>query len=553
MYTREQIEEAGLDDFRVFLVQVWMFLNLPDPTPVQLDIAYNLQHGPRRLIIQAFRGVGKSWITAAYVLWILFLDPQKKIMVVSASQLLADQFSIFCKQLINEMPLLMHLRPNAGQRESNLAFDVGPASPDPAPSVKSVGLTGQLTGSRADVIVADDIEVPKNSYTHVQRERVAELVKEFDAVLKPSGRVVYLGTPQVEASLYNRLPERGYEIRIWPAEVPEKPDVYGTRLAGYVRRMLENGIAAKTPIDPLRFNTIDLDERKASYGHSGYALQFMLDTSPDSAEKHPLKLKDLIVYDVDADMAPVKLMWGNGREMVYQDLHAGGFEGDYYHRPAWKSEEMAKFGGTVMAIDPSGKGKDETAYAIVRFLHGQLFLVASGGLRDGFSEDTLKLLAVKAARYRVNHIIIEENYGGGMFAKLLQPHVNAAWPCQIEEVWHTGQKELRILDTLEPILQSHRLIVDRAVIEEDQKQQADDPKYSLVWQLTRMERTKGALPNEDRLEALEMACKYWAERMGRDLDKALQQHKREKLEEELRGFLDHALGRESKPLRYAGR
>jgi hypothetical protein len=53
-----------LQDFRVFLTMVWRHLNLPDPTPVQLDIAHWLQHGPRRKIIEAFRGVGKSWITS---------------------------------------------------------------------------------------------------------------------------------------------------------------------------------------------------------------------------------------------------------------------------------------------------------------------------------------------------------------------------------------------------------------------------------------------------------------------------------------------------------
>ncbi|WP_270994138.1 phage terminase large subunit, partial [Listeria seeligeri] len=99
---------------------------------------------------------------------------------------------------------------------SNLAFDVGPAQPDQSPSVKSVGINGQLTGSRADTIIADDIEVPKNSMTVVQREKLAELVKEFDAVLKPGGEIIYLGTPQTEESLYNKLPERGYVIRIWP-------------------------------------------------------------------------------------------------------------------------------------------------------------------------------------------------------------------------------------------------------------------------------------------------------------------------------------------------
>jgi hypothetical protein len=544
LYTEKQIREAGLDDFRVFLCQVWDHLGLPEPTPVQLDIAYTLQHGPRRIVIEAFRGVGKSWITAAFVLWLLFIDPQRKIIVVSASQALADNFSIFCKSLIHEMPLLQHLAPRGNQRDSNLAFDVGPASPDPAPSVKSAGLTGQITGSRADYIIGDDIEVPKNSFTHVLRERTAELVKEFDAILKPGGRVVYLGTPQVEASLYNKLPKRGYRIFVWPAELPVNAERYHGRLAQFIVKMMESGLPAGTPVEPTRFDREDLNERLASYGRSGYALQFMLDTNPSEIDRHPLKLRDLLIQHLDDTQGHVKLVWGQDRDQVLQTLHAGGFDGDVYHRPAWKSEEMAQFTGTVMAIDPSGRGSDETAYAIVRFLYGQLFLVAVGGFKAGFAEETLAALAAKAARYGVNDIICEENYGGGMFTQLLKPHVwkvcKARFIEQEDINWSKGQKELRIMDVMEPLLNSHRLVVDQRVIEGDLKVQEDTERYSFVYQLTRMSRDKGALANEDRLEAVAMACGYWVEKMDRDKDKMHEKHKDELLEQELRHFMDNA-------------
>jgi hypothetical protein len=489
--------------------------------------------------LKRFVESGKSWITAAFVLWILLLNPQAKIIVVSASQALADNFSIFCKALIHDMPLFQHLAPHGNQRDSNLAFDVGPATPDPAPSVKSAGLTGQITGSRADYIIADDIEIPKNSYTHVLRERTSELVKEFDAILKPEGRVIYLGTPQVEASLYNRLIKRGYSLMIWPAEIPANIDRYAGRLAHYIVRLIERGAKPGDPVDPKRFDKEDLAERRASYGASGYALQFMLDTNPSEIDKHPLKLRDLIVQDIDDLMGHVKLVWGQDRDQVLQDLQAGGFEGDFYVRPAWKSEEMAKFTGTVMAIDPSGRGNDETAYAIVRYLYGTLFLVSCGGYKDGFSEKTLMALAAKAARYGVNDIVIEENYGGGMFSQLLKPHVYKLCTARFaEDVWHSKQKELRIMDVMEPLLHSHRLVVDRRVIEEDLQVQADNERYSFVHQLTRMSRQKGALPNEDRLEAVSMACEFFVERMDRDKDKMLKKHQDELTDAALKHFMD---------------
>ena len=81
-----QILQAMQEDFKVFLQALWLELNLPQPTRAQYAIADYLQHGPKRLQIQAFRGVGKSWITGAFVLWTLFNNPEKKIMIISASK-----------------------------------------------------------------------------------------------------------------------------------------------------------------------------------------------------------------------------------------------------------------------------------------------------------------------------------------------------------------------------------------------------------------------------------------------------------------------------------
>jgi hypothetical protein len=200
-----------LSDFRKFLYVVWKHLNLPDPTPVQYDIARAIQHGDKRMVVEAFRGVGKSWITSAYVVFLLYMNPQLNILVVSASKNRADDFTTFTLRLIKEMPILTHLIPKDDQRQSKISFDVRPAAASHAPSVKSVGITGQLAGSRADVIISDDAEVPNNSQTQGMRDKLSESVKEFDAILKPNGRIIYLGTPQNQESLYNKLPDRGYK------------------------------------------------------------------------------------------------------------------------------------------------------------------------------------------------------------------------------------------------------------------------------------------------------------------------------------------------------
>ncbi len=536
----------------MFLKLVWAYLGLPSPTPLQYSIAYQLQHGPRRQMIQAFRGVGKSWITVAFVLWLLFLNPQLKILVVSASQPLADDFSRFAKSIIKGMPLLQHLTPDS--LDQAIRWDVAGVTDSKDPSVKSAGITGQITGNRADVIIVDDAEIPKNSYTHLLRERLAELVKEFDAIVKPKGRIVYLGTPQVEGSLYNRLPARGYTIMVWPELIPENADVYNGRLAPYVTKRLAKNWPPLTPLEPTRFGEDEIAQQKRVYGISGFELQFMLNTTPSDIEKHPLKTRDLIIGEIDLDdMGYVKLVWGSGGDEIIRDLVSGGFDGDYYCRAAWKSDGLVPFQGTVMAIDPSGKGSDETSYAIIRYLNGMLYLVAVGGFTDGFGLPTLKALAVLMVRHKVNYWVAEENYGGGMFAQLLKPVIQqeaermrlnkeSTWPgASFDEEydgWASTQKEQRILDTLTPVLKAHRLVVSRRVIEADLKVQGDLTRYSFIQQMTRLERTAGCLPNEDRVEAVSMACNYWTERMARNVDRAEQEHRESLIDAELVRFMN---------------
>jgi len=533
------------DDFRKFVWLIWKHLNLPDPTPVQYDIAHYLQHGPKRSIIQAFRGVGKSWLTAAYVVWLLYCNPDTKIMVVSASKERADAFAIFVKRLIHDIEILHFLRPKGDQRDSNLAFDVGPAKPDQSPSVKSVGITGQLTGSRADVIVADDVEVPGNSMTQMQRDKLSELVKEFDAILKPlpTSRILYLGTPQTEMTLYRLLGERGYETRVWPAKYPLESKLYsyGANLAPFITRRLGTDEAKPgMPVDPRRFDLDDLIERELSYGKAGFALQFMLDTSLSDADKYPLRLSDIPVMNLDPNMGPSKVVWGPGKNNALNDLPTLGLAGDAYYGPAWVSEgdnAMAPYTGCVMAIDPSGRGKNETGYAIIKILHGQLFLVAAGGLPGGYDDATLGKLAGLAAQHKVTQIVPEANFGDGMFTQLFLPVLNRVHKCAVEEVKSVGQKELRIIDTLEPVLMQHRLIVDAKVIKAD-AENLEHPKSSLFYQLTRITRERGALAQDDRIDALAIAVAYWTEQMARDVDKAVKSHQEKAMEEELKKFMN---------------
>lgn len=542
-------------DFRKFLFLVWEFLEFK-PTDLQYNMARWLQVGPKRAIVLAFRGAAKSWITAAFALWELYCDPQKKVLVVSGSAVRAVAFTNFCLTLIRSMPLLKHLEPRIDQRQSSTAFDVAPAMPDQTPSFTARGITGQLVGLRADLVVADDVETNNNSMTPDMRSKLKDAIREFDAILKPGGSIKYLGTPQTDASIYAELPKRGYTIRVWPARYPTKSqrDAYGVKLAPTIRRAVEaeEGLVGSST-EPQRFSNEDLFQRELAWGQTGFALQYMLDTSLADISRYPLKLKNLIVLPLDMKRAPDVLTWGADDTTRIKELPVLGHDGDGYFRPYARSEATTAYNKTIMEIDPSGRGEDETAYAIMSELHANIFLRKVGGFTDGYSTETLAALAKLCVEYAVNKIRIESNFGDGMFAALLKPYISAAWAAHnkgrpegehkgsvIEEVQAKRvQKEHRILSALEPLLGSHRLVVCSTAIEDDFKsiKKIDSDRreaYSFAYQLTHLTYEKDCLGHDDRLDAVAGGCFEWAEMLSIDPRSLAAAAEEGRLEEALR-------------------
>ena len=527
-WTKRDIENAQ-ENFWAFLYIVWKSISLPPPTPIQVDIANYLQHPPSdRIIIEGFRGVAKSFITCAFVVWCLWLNRQLKVEIVSASGDRADANARFIKQIIHTIPFLADMKASKEQLDTQNIFDVGGAIPDISPSVKSIGITGQITGTRADILIADDVEVPKNSATQTQREKLSEAVKEFDAILKPNGRIISFGTPQTESSLYNILGDRGYITRIWPVVYPalhQVEDHYGQNLAPFIWNKLKDDPSLEgKPTDPLRFNEEEIFKRSLSYGKAGFALQFMLNTRLSDAEKYPLKVSDLIVTDLDMYESSVKWSWAKSRENLIKDIPCTAMKGDYFYSELSRSPDTMPYDTTIMAIDPSGRGTDETAYVVLKYLNGYLFLMDVGGYSEGYSDLTLTQLATRARFWDVDLVLVEANFGDGMFTKVMTPIFNKIHPCGIEEVKSTGQKEARIIDTLEPVMMRHKLIVNRPIIEADYKVFTEKKyEYSLVYQMTRLCREKNALPHDDRLDALAMGVGHFVEMMDvADEDKIME-------------------------------
>jgi hypothetical protein len=542
------ILEALRGDFKLFLQALWQQLDLPSPTRAQYAIADYLQLGPKRLQIQAFRGVGKSWITGAFVLWTLFNNPEKKIMIISASKERADNMSIFLQKLIIETPWLSHLRPKSDDaRWSRISFDVN-CSPHQAPSVKSVGITGQLTGSRADLMILDDIEVPGNSMTEMMREKLLQLCTEAESILTPKkdSRIMYLGTPQTTFTIYRKLAERNYRPFVWPARYPRKDKLsqYENLLAPQIVEDIEMGAEEWSPTDPDRFQSDDLLEREAAMGRSNFMLQFMLDTTLSDAEKFPLKFSDLIITSVNPKQAPDAVVWCSDPRNVLKDLPTVGLPGDYFYSPMQLQGEWSDYTETICSVDPSGRGSDETAATYISQKNGFLYVHEVRAYRDGYSDNTLLDILRGCKRYNVSKLLIETNFGDGIVAELFKKHLQQTkQPIDVEEVRANVRKEDRIIDALEPVMNQHRLIVDRGVVEWDYSSNKDAPPeerllYMLFYQMSRMCREKGAVKHDDRLDSLAQGVKYFTDAMSISAYEAVKARRQEDWQDLLETFLD---------------
>lgn len=561
-----EVYERAKKDFRVFLTLVWRHLLGVDPSPIQLDMAWWLQHGPDRAIIMAFRGFSKSWITGAYALWRLLNDPDEKILVVSGSLTRAVATTQWCLALINTMPILRGLRPKPSNRQSGQMFDVGNCVPAQSASFMAMGISGQLVGFRGTCIIPDDVETQTNSETVLMRDKNRERVKEFESVLVPGGVIKYLGTPHDVDSLYLYLlrlkAEDGspvYMGRIWPSRFPTRAEVktYGPWLAPYIEaeiiKLGPSCIGHSTM--PNRFTDADLAKREAAMGKNEFRLQFMLDLTGTLQDKFPLRFRNLIVMPLDDTTGPEEVTWGTG-EMV-KNIQSMGHDGDFFYKPAFAGERRSPWQKVVAFLDPSGVGKDESSLSVLAYLFGRLFALHQVNSKDGFTPAFLKAVAVACVRFGVHELHYETNGVGATFGALLGPYLSAAWSAHNKAVRSVDRmavpggtalvavkstvqgKEARILGILEPITQQHRLVVSEQLLRDDydsiQQMDGEDGRryYSLAYQYSHLANERDCLIHDDRLDSLAGACGIFAEMLGVDPTGLASQAAEDRLEDEL--------------------
>jgi len=504
-------------------------------TRIQEDIAKFLAYGPKHKMIQAQRGQAKTTITACYAVWRLIHDPKTRILILSAGSDMAAEIANWIIQIIMHMPELECLRPDVTDRSSIKAFDVHKdlKGPEKSPSVACVGITSNIQGKRADILIADDIESSKNSQTAVQRERLNHLTKDFTSICS-TGEIIFLGTPQNNDSVYNSLPSRGYTVRIWTGRYPtikELPN-YRDFLAPIIREdillnpSLQSGGGPAgdrgQATDPELLDEETLISKEIDQGKAYFQLQHMLDTKLMDEDRYPLKTKDILFMHIPKERVPLEFKWSATNDSRIHPPQGFPLQEPYFE-VLGTGLEFGDFTGTHMYVDPAGGGKngDEIAWAVTRFLAGKVFVVASGGVPGGFGETQMRRLTDVAVKWKPHQIDIEKNFGNGAFASIWTPMLLKEHKCGIEEVWETGQKELRIIDILEPVISSNRLIVEKDLIAEDWESVQKYPvenraTYSLLFQLARITRDKGSMIHDDRLDALAGSVRHWVEALALD-------------------------------------
>ena len=529
------------EKFEDFAADGMAFLGF-DLTEQQADISSYMQHGPRLRMVMAQRGEAKSTLAALYAVWRIIQRPSTRVLIVSGGEKQASEVATLVVRLIQTWEILECLRPDrqAGDRTSTEAFDVHYALKglDKSPSVACVGITSNLPGKRADLLIPDDIETNKNGLTVTQRALLMHLSKEFSSICT-HGDILYLGTPQSKDSIYNTLQGRGYGIRIWPGRYPtvDELEKYGDRLAPSIAECIQHnphlqrggGIDGTRgqPTDPMRYTEADLVEKELDKGPEDFQLQYMLDTSLVDAQRQQLRLSDLIVANFDSEMLPEIIVHQSAPKYLVdlpQDFPVP-LSRMYY--PVSVECSYQKPTDIRMFIDPAGGGADEIGYGIATALGPYVHVLDVGGIKGGLTDENGERLCKVIARSHVTFIRVESNMGHGLFeinlravlAKHGLSHVTVAGE------YSTGQKERRIIDSLVSAMQRHRVIIHRQVFESDieygkQHSQEARAQYSMFYQLANITTDRNSLPHDDRLESMAGAVREFKELLVLDEHKA---------------------------------
>jgi hypothetical protein len=222
------------------------------------------QQGETRLLLQAFRSAGKSSLVGLFCAWLLGRDPDLRILVLAAEQALAIKMVRQVRGIVERHPFLTGLRPERAREWAADRFTVERPGVLRDPSVLARGVSANVTGSRADVVISDDVEVPNTCDTPEKRADLRRRLGEIDYLLVPGGLQLFVGTPHTYFTIYADAPR---------AEVGETCAF----LEGFTRLTVPIQDADGTPAWPERFPATAIRDLARRSGPNSFASQMLLE------------------------------------------------------------------------------------------------------------------------------------------------------------------------------------------------------------------------------------------------------------------------------------
>lgn len=160
------------------------------------------ENNPHRGLLMAFRHSGKSTVLGIFATCVLHLYPQTRILILSAESGLSARMVMHIRHIIENHPMCTDLVPTKKSQWASECITVNRPIGMREPSVMCQGISGNITGMRADLIICDDLEVPNTSNTAQKRENLRERLRELEFILSPNGTMIYIGTPHTMDTIY---------------------------------------------------------------------------------------------------------------------------------------------------------------------------------------------------------------------------------------------------------------------------------------------------------------------------------------------------------------
>lgn len=423
-------------NFPTFAVWWMMRQGMRTPAMHYRMIRWLESHGGKRrakLCLQAFRSAGKSTIVGLYCAWRLYENPDLRIIVLAADTPLAKKMVRNVKRIIERHPLTKHMRPATPDQWAGDQFTVNRATELRDPSMMARGITSNITGSRADLIICDDVEVPNTCDSTEKRSDLRERLAEIAFILTPDGAQIFVGTPHTYHSIYADKPRR---------EMGEDAEF----LQGFKRLSIPITDRKGQPAWFERYTDAMIADIKLQSGPNKFNSQMMLE--PVNIADGRLNPDLLTPYTHDLDYAKeIGTLFLGDTKLVGAS--------------AWWDPAFASATGdrSVVAItfhDDAGN----------IYVHDVAYLVLPAySNQDEATAQSIQVAALLKT-YHIPALTIESNGLGKLLPNILRGVIaKRGGACKVIEHHSSRNKELRILDAFDAPLAAGKLHVHSRIFD----------------------------------------------------------------------------------------